>query len=56
MNGKLPNLDLVNLMVILVERAGMTPQIYDVARRNDFHKNLLTAGRGILSQVGLQFE
>lgn len=50
-NGKLPNLDLINLMVILVERAGMTPRLYGIASRPDFAKNLLTVSRSVLSQV-----
>ncbi|KAH7697364.1 glycosylphosphatidylinositol anchor attachment 1 (GPAA1)-like protein, partial [Aphelenchoides avenae] len=55
-NGKLPNLDLINLMVILVERAGIPPRLYGITSRPDFAKNLLTVSRSVLSQAAIEIE
>uniref|UniRef100_A0A915E5M9 Glycosylphosphatidylinositol anchor attachment 1 protein n=1 Tax=Ditylenchus dipsaci TaxID=166011 RepID=A0A915E5M9_9BILA len=62
-NGRLPNLDLVNLLVLLVEKFGVSPSVYNavhhptrVRHHYDYRTALLTFSRSIFYESFIEYE
>ncbi|KRZ16863.1 Glycosylphosphatidylinositol anchor attachment 1 protein [Trichinella zimbabwensis] len=51
LNGQLPNLDLINLLVKLIRKHNLRPTIFNQEQRNDYYSSLRTAYYGILEQA-----
>ncbi|OUC41361.1 Gaa1-like, GPI transamidase component [Trichinella nativa] len=51
LNGQLPNLDLINMLVKLIRKHNLRPTIFDQEQRTDYYSSLRTAYYGILEQA-----